>query len=248
MMTQYVTLGYCTIVFLTISLLLFSFPLQDDVMRFFICKNPLLRLEKRYNTPEYEHWKISHTCSINHYQSSCAMESAGAVAIFNSSLEKHNIRYSHYIGDGDTDSFGKVVASKPYGDELIPKNLECAGHVQKCLGTRLRKLRNNFKGQKLADGKGMSGKGRLTDKIINKMQNYYGMAIQQNKGALYAMKKSVMAILWHCSDIPDLNERHQFCPRSIHSWCKYQSDVITGMSTYKVYVNIPLAIRNELKR
>ena len=134
-----------------------------------------------------------------------------------------------------------VVASKPYGDELIPKKLECVGPVQKRLGTRLRKLRNNFKGQKLADGKGMSGKGRLTDKIINKMQNYYGHSTKQGR------KKSVMAILWHCSDIPDPNERHQFCPRSIHSWCKYQqSDVITGMSTYKVYVNIPLAIKNEL--
>ena len=29
-----------------------------------------------------------------------------------------------------------------------------------------------------------SGKGRLTDKIMNKMQNYYGMAIRQNPGQL----------------------------------------------------------------
>ena len=37
-----------------------------------------------------------------------------------------------------------------------------------------------MKGKKLSDGKGILGKGRLTDKIINKMQSYYGMAIRQN--------------------------------------------------------------------
>ena len=37
-----------------------------------------------------------------------------------------------------------------------------------------------MKGKKLNDGKGILGKGRLTDKIINKMQNYCGMAVRQN--------------------------------------------------------------------
>ena len=34
--------------------------------------------------------------------------------------------------------------------------------------------------EKLSDGKGILGKARRTDKIINKMQNYYGMTIRQN--------------------------------------------------------------------
>ena len=65
------------------------------------------------------------------------MESAGAVLIFSSSIEKYNMRYSHYIGDGGTESFKKVVDSKPYGDALKPVKLECVGHVQKRLGSRL---------------------------------------------------------------------------------------------------------------
>ena len=81
------------------------------------------------------------------------MESAGALSFFNESIEKYNTRYSHYIGDGDTESYKRVVDSKPYGDELVPIKLECVGHVQKRLGTRLRKLRNDLKGQKLEDGK-----------------------------------------------------------------------------------------------
>ena len=59
------------------------------------------------------------------------MESAGAVPIFSSSIEKYNMWYSHYIGDGDTECFKKVVDSKPYGDDLKPIKLECVGHVQK---------------------------------------------------------------------------------------------------------------------
>ena len=95
--------------------------------------------------------------------------------------------------------------------------------------------------------KKISVKGRLTDKIINKMQNYYGMAIRQNPGQSREMKKGIGAVLWHCSDIQDLQVRHQFCPKSIHSWFKYQSDKITGMSTYKPSTSLPVAIKREIQ-
>ena len=75
------------------------------------------------------------------------------------------------------------------------------------------------------------------------MQNYYGMAIRQNPGQLHEMKKGIGAVLWHCSDIQDLEVRHQFCPKSIHSWCKYHSDKITGMSTYKPSTSLPVVIK-----
>ena len=70
--------------------------------------------------------------------------------------------------------------------------------MQRRLGTRLRKLRNEKKHKILSDGKKSSGKGRLTDKVINKIQNYYGMAIRQNPGQLHEMKKVFfMALLTH---------------------------------------------------
>ena len=59
---------------------------------------------------------------------------------FQLSVDKYNIRYAQYIGDGDTESFRKVLESKPYEDNLIPCKLECVGHVQNRLGTRLEKL------------------------------------------------------------------------------------------------------------
>ena len=97
------------------------------------CKGCLI-WEQKKGTKEYNSWKETHVCKINHYQSSGAIESAGAISIF-SSIEKYNMRYSHYFGDGDTESFKKVVDSKPYGYDLKPIKLECVGQVQKRLGT-----------------------------------------------------------------------------------------------------------------
>ena len=42
-----------------------------------------------------------------------------------------------------------------------------------------------MKGKILIDGKRINGKGRLTDKICNKMQNYFSMAICQNTAAAW---------------------------------------------------------------
>lgn len=86
--------------------------------------------------------------------------------------------------------------------------MECVGHVQKRLGTRLRNLVKSHKGTKTP----LSGKGKLTNKCIDSMQNYYGMAIRNYIGNLYAMKKAVYAILFHFTDFDDFATCHQFCP------------------------------------
>ena len=112
----------------------------------------------------------------------------------------------------------------------------------------MRKLRSDMKSIKLADGKSISGKGRLTDRLINKMQNYFGMAIRQNLGQLYAIKKSVLAILWHFTDIKNLDIRHQFCPRSAISRCKYQVDKISGLSKYNSKGVIPEVVKKEIEK
>ncbi len=66
---------------------------------------------------------------------------------------------------------------KPYGKDVQIAKKECVGHVQKRLGTRLRKLKDSLKKQKLADGKPIGGRNRLTDKTVDTLQNYYGLAI-----------------------------------------------------------------------
>ncbi len=81
------------------------------------------------------------------HKSSGSMESVGAVAMSQRSIEKHKLRYTEYIGDGDSSSFLEVKNPQPYED-LDIKKLECKGHVQKRVGTRCRALLKSMKGEK----------------------------------------------------------------------------------------------------
>ena len=138
------------------------------------------------------------------------MESAGAIEIFQRSINNHKLRYNNYIGGGSSISFNKAMQSKPYGATFLINMIECVGHIQKCLGCRLRKL---------SDGKGISSKDRLTDKGIILLQSYFGMAIKQNND-VPSMKKAIGAVLFHCSKSECNEQRHLFCPRTENSWCK----------------------------
>lgn len=51
----------------------------------------------------------------------------------------------------------------------------------KRIGARLRRLKQANKGQKLMDGNSLGGKYRLTDKVVDQIQIYYGKAIKENK-------------------------------------------------------------------
>ena len=134
------------------------------------------------------------------------MEGAGAVAIFKRSVEKNNLICSEYLGDGDTSSFKEVVDSQPR-IELVIK-LECVGHTQKRLGTRLPNLVKSRKGT----ANPIHSKNKFTETIINSIQNYYCLAIRNNRNDLYGMKKAVGAILFHCTGMNDDTSRHRFCP------------------------------------
>ena len=112
---------------------------------------------KKKGTQEYDEWIVNHMCKINHNKSSYAMETVGAITFFQRSIEKYNLRYLKFKGDGDTEAFAKVVEAQPYGDMTIEK-LECVGHVQKRLRTHLRTLRKNLKDKVLSDGKKFQAK------------------------------------------------------------------------------------------
>ena len=104
--------------------------------------------EPKKGTPNYDEWYDTHkqNCKHNNEQSSGAMESVGAVDIFSRSIDKNELIYTEYLGDGDS-SFKDVVRSKPYEKYSIePTKNECVRHVQKRLGTRLCKKVEEYKG------------------------------------------------------------------------------------------------------
>ena len=84
-----------------------------------------------------------------------------------------------------------MVQEVVYGDVSIEK-LECVGHVQKRLGSRLRSLKRRLGKTPVGDGKGIGGAGRLTKNRINKLQVYFGKAIRQNTHSIMAMQNAVI--------------------------------------------------------
>ncbi|GFT20998.1 uncharacterized protein TNCV_3131461 [Trichonephila clavipes] len=171
----------------------------------------------------------SDECSANYFGNSGGMEVEGALRIFNRSEVLHNLRYTQYLGDGDSKAYKAVLESKPYKDVNIEK-LECVGHVEKRMGTRLRALKLKLKGKKLEDKKSLGGRNRLTDAEIDKLQRYYGLAIRNNSGNLSAMKQAIWAIFFHKIST-DLNPQHGLCPLGDDSWCGYNRSKLKGLIT-----------------
>ena len=137
------------------------------------------------------------------------------------------LRYIEYYGDGDTKSFSSV--EKVYTGINVNKK-ECIGHVQKRMGTRLRKL--------VKENKGLGGTGKLNNHMIDKLQNYYGISIRRNVGTDVAtMKTAVWAGFYHAISSPTKNW-HAHCPKGSDSWCGFQSDIANNTAYYKPGVGL----------
>ncbi|GFT74768.1 uncharacterized protein TNCV_2516681 [Trichonephila clavipes] len=150
-------------------------------------------------------------CKRNYVGSSGAMEIQGASKIFQRSLSLHNARYITYLGDGDCKAFDAVKEKNIYGNEYPIEKLECIGHVMKRMGTRLRRLKAQLKGQILSDGKCLSGKNRLTEHEIDNLQSYYGSAIRRNHSSVQNMRQAIWAIFLHKLST-DEYPQHGFSP------------------------------------
>ena len=150
------------------------------------------------------------------------METQGAIEMFLRSVERNQLQYTDFIGDGDSNCFASVRnALQGLQHSYDINKEECVGHIQKRMGSALRRYKKNRKGTKLADGKSVGGAGRLTDDLINRIPNYFGQSIRNNKGDLTGMKSIIWAIFHHIvrDDTKTLAEQHAKCPRN--RWCKF---------------------------
>ena len=110
------------------------------------------------------------------------------------------------------------------------------------MGKRLMNLKATHK-VKLADGKTIDGRGRLSDSVIKQIQRYNGFAIWQNvlKGenatekqkeiSIYQIKKNIIGIFHHMIKKKESAQQHCYCPRGSESWCAWQRDVAGGTKT-----------------
>lgn len=161
--------------------------------------------------------KHKEVCSANYDGSSGGMEVAGAQAICSRSEDKLWVRYKEYLGDGDSKGFSSVLENNPYGEDFQISKLECVGHVQKRMGTRLRNLKRNHKKVLLSVGKGLGGSGRLTEEEMDRLQNYYGKAIRENLDSVDNMERAIWATLDHRAST-DEYPKHERCSET---WCKF---------------------------
>ena len=176
-------------------------------------------------------WEQEHAgkCKANHTGSSPAMETKGITRIFNRSQDKHQLVYKEYYGDGDGKGFDEVKDTySDLGIEVVKK--ECIGHIQKRVGTALRK--------KKKETKGLGGRGRLTDNMIDKLQNYYGIAIRSNNNSVAAMKKAILASFFHCAS-SSKRYLHDNCPDGSESWCGHKKDIANKTKLFKPGPGLP---------
>ncbi|GBM19685.1 hypothetical protein AVEN_199854-1 [Araneus ventricosus] len=98
----------------------------------------------------FQKWHARHSqvCTKNHIGSSGKMAGDGMVKLFQRSESERGVRYLNYIGDGDSSTFLSISACHPYGENVPLSKVECVGHVQKRMGSRLRKLKNIYMAKK----------------------------------------------------------------------------------------------------
>ena len=129
--------------------------------------------ELKIDKPEEynEFWaKHSSECPANFSGTSQSMESEAALAIWGRSVEKHNLAYTTYIGDGDSSSYKCLYESDPYNSVELVRKEECIGHAQKRLKNHLKK-----------DSTVLTSKPIKITKV-ERIGNLYARIIVQNRG------------------------------------------------------------------
>ena len=128
-------------------------------------------------------WKSNHVCIANYRGSAPAMEPNGAERIFKCTKEKQSLIYNDFYGNGDSKSFSSI--QNVYKDDNIKViKYKGIGHVEKREETALRQLKKDKK---------LEGKGKLTDKMIDRLQNYYCVAVRSNVVDIEGMKSAILA-------------------------------------------------------
>lgn len=168
----------------------------------------------------FNEWKESHVCQKNTNAKSGQMEVEAALLLFRRSVARNDLRYTNIVCDGDSRTFLALCEDKTYG--FIPFTKEdCINHVKKRMGSALRALV-----AKSRKDQPIGGRGGLTQDLIKKLTNYYGMALRRHSDVA-EMQKAVMATFYHVTST-DEEPHHNFCPPGLTSWCRHRAAEAAG--------------------
>ncbi|GFV32949.1 uncharacterized protein TNCV_1745911 [Trichonephila clavipes] len=90
------------------------------------------------------------------------------------------------------------------------------------------------------------GDCKLTDSFIDRLQNYYGIAVRSNVGNLSGLQQNVIAALFHCSSSVE-KPMHGQCPIGKDSWCYYQRALFCGKKPNEKYKGLSNEVLNTIK-
>ena len=104
---------------------------------------------------------------------------------------------------------------KLYGSDYQISNEDCIGHIQIRIGSNVRKYKKTIKNKMLPRGPTVGGYERVTDAVIDSIQNYYCLAIRNNLNNVTALENAISAIYFHISkrESEDLRVQHRLCPK-----------------------------------
>ncbi|GFS97939.1 uncharacterized protein TNCV_2018771 [Trichonephila clavipes] len=88
--------------------------------------------------------------------------------------------------------------------------------------------------------------GKLTNSFIDRLQNYYGIAVRSNVGNLSGLQQNVIAALFHCSSSVE-KPMHGQCPIGKDSWCYYQRALSCGKKPKEKYKGLSNEGLNMIK-
>lgn len=194
----------------------------------------------------YEKWFAEHDpiCSVNYDGSPQAMETQLGIYLWERSVELHDLRYTGYLGDGDTHTCDAINQKAIYGPDITVTKVDCINHVSKRMGTALRDYVQKTPAARLPD------KGRFLKDIVPKLQSYYGKAIKDNTPSVDAMHDGIWAAWYHMSSTYD-DPHHELCPKGDSSWCFHQRAIAKGETItrddYKTHDHLPNVVSEGIK-
>ncbi|GFU42132.1 putative kolobok1-1 nv [Trichonephila clavipes] len=88
--------------------------------------------------------------------------------------------------------------------------------------------------------------GKLTDSFIDRLQNYYGIAVHRNVGNLSGLQQNVVLALFHCSSRVE-KPKHEHCPIEKDNWCYNQQALSCGKKPKEKYKGLSNEVLNMTK-
>ena len=140
----------------------------------------------------------SHRCYRNWDRPSSSMETDIILEGFKAAESKHGLRYTKFIGDGDSSVHPTLVNEVPVWGHII-KKVECANHSTKCYRSSLEKL--------VQDNPQYKGKGKLTEGMRKRLTKAARCAIKMRsletdrRKAVHLLQRDLENSPLHCFGI-----------------------------------------------